>query len=1349
MSNKNQEIIELVLDGKDEYSSVSEEVRDEIKKLVSESDKLSKKFKELEKSLDLSDVYNEQEKELSDLIKKQSEAQISVTKLTKANRESKGENKELVSSLVRAKAELASYRASTNKMQKSMDLTKRSAKSLGLSVKDLTKNQKASKEEYNKLGGALTKINQKQTELVRTARKQAEAVKEVTRRTKESAKETAELTAKKTLEKAVSKALEKSTKSYSLELRKLVEQYKKGSISSSQFARAEKDLRNRFKLSESQVRSARLQMGAYADELRSARSAQEKAGKNTDKLTRVTRRLAQAYTVLLAAKKTSDAALYAVKSYTDTEDAMLGLAKTTSLTSVEIQSLADELEGLSNNVTPKTKKELLGIAEAAGRMGVDGADNIKKFVKSLSALDSASDLVGDEAATAIARILKVTGEADEAVNGVASAIVALGNNTAASESEIANFALRLASTTVDAKLTSSEVLGLSAGMKEMGIQAEGASTVIGRMFRVMADAVAKGGKDMDTLSRVTGKTSEEIEEAFGSDKVALFGDFVKGIKRLQDEGGTLNSVLEEMGIKNDENARILGTMAERYERVGSIIELSNEAFEDGNAHFREAAKQAAGLSSGLGRLKNQMTSLAEKTGEAFSDDLYTGMQKTAEQTKSLEEKFGSMGEVAADVAQTIIELLGTVSTLSDALGEMVGSSGLMEAAMDGVSTAVEFITIGINSLIVVFSKLAIVQNDFFGDTDDVKRWQKIHDEALGSASSALDRIQHTSERMSEGVSRAFQDLRRAYGENKDAVSELDKETREAIKTILASGEGAKGHDKLIRRLTRSIQRQGEETRILDELTKEENDSGKLRIELLEIEGMSRAKAIEKVREEILARKDYGESGEENLIIEASLSRSIEELAHKRAGLTHVMELSSKEYANLVDSAGSLTEAERKAAKEITVLESSIVSKQEKLRTLRLGTVEYREATQELMELEVKLAELRKKQNGEIDATISSLSKARDAYKSQTTIIEDINEKISSGLEITKRDIEAKNKALEVQSKIIAIYGDQAKEALNNTVVTVENTAATNDNTEAKNKASQVGTSGVKAQTAATEADTKAKKENTKASIEAASAAKVVVRLGGKTVKQWEDAGEKMSAVYAMIKKDQSDAMASFMAVSRAPEDYVRQFAVTMNNAMQAGREAFAVYERQNQGAEKLLETLEKSEGVTQGTLERADRLLDTFDMLDQQTLDSLRSAIDDAQTKVDDLNGSVKDTLESLRDELDRLNGDQEAIETRSYERKREELRAQLELAGKLDSASAVVDAREALTLLEQTYRLKTQELAKQERLAVERESPETITKRSVEINLNGRELAVNVSDARSEQALLDLLEEVRNSSEG
>ena len=160
MSNKNQEIIELVLDGKDEYSSVSEEVRAEIKELVDESDKLGKKFKELEKTLDLSDVYNKQEKELSELIKKQSEAQLSVTKLTKANRESKGANKEVVESLVKAKAELASYRASTNKTQKSLDATKNSAKSLGLSVKDLTKDQRSSRTEYTKLGSSITKINE-------------------------------------------------------------------------------------------------------------------------------------------------------------------------------------------------------------------------------------------------------------------------------------------------------------------------------------------------------------------------------------------------------------------------------------------------------------------------------------------------------------------------------------------------------------------------------------------------------------------------------------------------------------------------------------------------------------------------------------------------------------------------------------------------------------------------------------------------------------------------------------------------------------------------------------------------------------------------------------------------------------------------------------------------------------------------------------------------------------------------------------------------------------------------------------------------------------------------------------
>lgn len=218
-------------------------------------------------------------------------------------------------------------------------------------------------------------------------------------------------------------------------------------------------------------------MKAYADQIEVVPATHTRAAKSTDTLTRVTRRLAQAYTALLAAQKASQLVVSGYNAYTESENAMAGLAKTTNLTAEELSGLADEMKRLSTEVTPTTKSELLEIAESAGRMGIQGADNIREFTKSIDALASATDLAGDETAEAIAQILNVTGEAQSNVTGIASAIAQLGNTSATTEEQIVHFAKRLASDTATARLASSEVLGIATAMAEMGLQAEGASTL--------------------------------------------------------------------------------------------------------------------------------------------------------------------------------------------------------------------------------------------------------------------------------------------------------------------------------------------------------------------------------------------------------------------------------------------------------------------------------------------------------------------------------------------------------------------------------------------------------------------------------------------------------------------------------------------------------------------------------------------------------------------------------------------------------------------------------------------------------------------------------------------------------
>ncbi len=124
-----------------------------------------------------------------------------------------------------------------------------------------------------------------------------------------------------------------------------------------------------------------------------------------------------------------------VKLYADFETGLIGVGKTADLSGAELESLGKDIDELSKRM-PVATDELLAIAQSAGQLGVKGSDNILKFTETVAKLGTATDLSGDQAAMALARILNVTGEALGTVDVLGSVIVALGNNFAATESQI-------------------------------------------------------------------------------------------------------------------------------------------------------------------------------------------------------------------------------------------------------------------------------------------------------------------------------------------------------------------------------------------------------------------------------------------------------------------------------------------------------------------------------------------------------------------------------------------------------------------------------------------------------------------------------------------------------------------------------------------------------------------------------------------------------------------------------------------------------------------------------------------------------------------------------------------------
>ena len=320
-------------------------------------------------------------------------------------------------------------------------------------------------------------------------------------------------------------------------------------------------------------------------------------------------------------------AAHSIRSFSAVEDGLVGVAKTADLSRAEVARLDAELSDLS--LDPRiglARPALLEIAQAAGQLGVTGVENLTRFTATIAKLEGATDLVGAEGATSLARILNVTGEGPERIERLGSVIVRLGNTFAATESEITGAATRVATATARYPVSAAEAVALGAALKALGIEAEAGGTAVGRGFGAIDAALREGGEGARRLSAITGRSIGELRERFANDAVGVFREFVEGLGQVNAAGGDVAGVLEAIGIDGERAIAVYGTLATQAGELGRALDSANDEVERNTALNEEALRAAGTFSKQLQLVRNEIDIQAAELGGVLAPVLLATAQ---------------------------------------------------------------------------------------------------------------------------------------------------------------------------------------------------------------------------------------------------------------------------------------------------------------------------------------------------------------------------------------------------------------------------------------------------------------------------------------------------------------------------------------------------------------------------------------------------------------------------------------------------------------------------------------------------------------------------------------------------
>lgn len=358
-----------------------------------------------------------------------------------------------------------------------------------------------------------------------------------------------------------------------------------------------------------------------------------------------------------------------VRSLASYEDGLVGVAKTADLTEERLDLLGERVLNMSSDL-PVATAELLEIAQAAGSLGVQGVDDLTAFTDTVAKLGTASDVAGERATNSLARLLTVTDEQFSQVGRLASVVVRLGNEYAATESEILDVATRVAQSSAAFDVTSGQAAALGAAMRSVGIEAELGGTQFGVALRSIAEAVATGGDQLERYGAVAGTSGAEFAAAFNESNYRGFQLFIEGLGRLSAEEQVLT--LKALGFEASRSGAVLGTLAAKSDLVADAQATMADELRKGTALEIESARGADTLSSDWTRLVNVSRALAVRVGEGGVGGALRGVVQTTSDVlrvfAGLEDGFQGSRAAAESIATAIRSGGAALVTYGAALG---------------------------------------------------------------------------------------------------------------------------------------------------------------------------------------------------------------------------------------------------------------------------------------------------------------------------------------------------------------------------------------------------------------------------------------------------------------------------------------------------------------------------------------------------------------------------------------------------------------------------------------------------------------------------------------------------------
>lgn len=371
----------------------------------------------------------------------------------------------------------------------------------------------------------------------------------------------------------------------------------------------------------------------------------------------------------------------------DIDTALTGVKKTVNGTEEEYEGLKKAAIEFSktNAVDPS---QVLDIQALGAQLGFT-IDELDMFSQVVSGLDIATDMDAETAAMELAKFANVTEMSHDDVENYGASIVGLGNNFAATESEISTMAMRLASAGHQIGLTEADTLGLATALSSAGMEAEAGGSAISTIMMQIDKDVANGSKSLETWASTAGMSADEFSAAWKEKPVEALTALITGLDGATEEGSSMAVMLDELGITSIRQSDAMRRLAGNSDNVTKAIDVANEEWEKNSALNKEVENRNESLAGKMQILKNKVTAVAESVGKPLADALMDVVDAAEPLIQNIAKAAESFSEMSESEQKTVLKSLAMVAALGpmlSILGKGVSAVGSMSKGLKGLAT---------------------------------------------------------------------------------------------------------------------------------------------------------------------------------------------------------------------------------------------------------------------------------------------------------------------------------------------------------------------------------------------------------------------------------------------------------------------------------------------------------------------------------------------------------------------------------------------------------------------------------------------------------------------------------------